>query len=133
MKPKKNRIMCPDCGKPKILFKTEKEANTFLKFNMNEVNPKGDKTMRVYYCPACCGYHISSHKYKGDNKSTEHLVEAYNNDVNGSAVLRLFEELVKADCKTRTEVVDYLRSHAGDATKECKQKAKHMYYAYKDI
>ncbi len=80
MKPK-NRVMCPDCGRSKMLFETEKKAENFLKFNGNEVNPKGDRTMRVYYCPACCGYHISSHVYKGDNTKTDKLIEAYKRDL----------------------------------------------------
>ena len=80
MRPK-NLVMCPDCGKPKMLFDTEKKAQNFLKFNGDAVNPRGDRTMRVYYCPACCGYHISSHEYTGSNDKTDRLIEAYKKDL----------------------------------------------------
>lgn len=73
MKPK-NRILCPDCGKPKILFESENKANNFIKFNASEI-PHGDK-LRSYYCPACCGWHVSSHEYNGINK-TEILLYKY--------------------------------------------------------
>lgn len=79
-KPSKKRIFCPDCGKPKILFETEKEANTFIKFNSEEIE-HGEK-LRPYYCPACCGYHISHKKhYKGFDNRTEEMIEDYHRDV----------------------------------------------------
>ena len=62
----KNRVMCPDCGREKMLFETEKKAKLFIEYNWESITDDKDK-LRVYYCPACCGYHISSHKYNGDN------------------------------------------------------------------
>lgn len=73
MKPK-NRVLCPDCGKPKILFESENKANNFIKFNASEI-PHGDK-LRSYYCPACCGWHVSSHQYNGVNR-TEVMIQQY--------------------------------------------------------
>ena len=134
MKPK-NRVMCPDCGRAKMLFETEKQANTFLKFNMNAVNPNGDKIMRVYYCPACCGYHISSHEYKGGNR-TDRLIEAYHKDIEKENEevwsSKVFDELISRNFKTRSEVVDYLKKRS-DLPKKVKQKAKADYYKEKNI
>ena len=79
MKPK-NRVMCPDCGREKILFESEKKAKNFIKFNGSELVDDISK-LRVYYCPACCGYHISSHEYKGGNR-TDKLIERYKKDLN---------------------------------------------------
>lgn len=73
MKPK-NRVLCPDCGRPKILFESENKANNFIKFNAEEI-PHGHR-LRSYYCPACCGWHVSSHEYDGINR-TELLLENY--------------------------------------------------------
>lgn len=73
MKPK-NRILCPDCGRPKILFESESKANNFIKFNAFEI-PHGDR-LRSYYCPACCGWHVSSHQYNGVNR-TERMIQRY--------------------------------------------------------
>ena len=67
-------MLCPDCGKPKILFESESKANNFIKFNASEI-PNGDK-LRSYYCPACCGWHVSSHEYDGINR-TARLLYAY--------------------------------------------------------
>ena len=75
-KPKNNRIMCPDCGKPKMLFATEKEAQNFIKWNSSEM--EHGQTLRPYYCPACCGYHISHKKHFGGfDKRTDNMIEDY--------------------------------------------------------
>jgi len=136
MKPK-NRIMCPDCGRPKMLFESEKAANNFLKFNMNEVNPDGKREMRVYYCPACCGYHISSHQYKGGNR-TEKLISAYRNDLakgHGTdivAVCDLLNALRENGFETRKEVNDFLRKKTG-FTQATLDKVRQKYYKEKGI
>ena len=62
MKPTRNRVMCPDCGKVKMLFESEKKAQAFIDWNAQDIQ-NGDR-LRPYYCPACCGWHISHHKYK---------------------------------------------------------------------
>ena len=79
-KPSKKRIFCPDCGKPKILFETEKEAKTFIKFNSDDIE-QGDK-LRPYYCPACCGYHISHKKhFKGFDTRIDKMIDDYHRDI----------------------------------------------------
>ncbi len=79
-KPSKKRIFCPDCGKSKILFETEKEAQTFIKFNSEEIE-NGEK-LRPYYCPACCGYHVSHKKhYRGFDTRTDEMIEDYRRDL----------------------------------------------------
>ena len=73
----KNRIMCPDCGKQKILFESESKANNFIKWNKDDIE-NGDK-LRVYYCSACCGWHISHQKYHKDMEGrTDKMIKAYN-------------------------------------------------------
>lgn len=69
--------MCPDCGHKKMLFETEAKANTFIKFNGSEINSHGNP-LRPYFCPACGGWHISSHKYnsKYENR-TDKLIDDY--------------------------------------------------------
>lgn len=37
MKPTKNRVYCRDCGRVKMLFETEKQADTFIRFNREEI------------------------------------------------------------------------------------------------
>ena len=58
----KNRIICPDCGKPKMVFESESKAKNFIKFNSDDIEFGSD--MRPYYCPACCGWHISHKQYR---------------------------------------------------------------------
>ena len=77
MKPK-NRVMCPDCGKPKMFFESESKANNFIKFNKDDIK-NGDE-LRSYYCPACCGWHVSHKQYKqilDNNYNTDRLINAY--------------------------------------------------------
>ena len=56
MRPK-NRVMCPDCGKQKMLFETERKAQDFLRWNSAEI--PGGESLRPYYCKACCGWHLT--------------------------------------------------------------------------
>ena len=75
MKPK-NRVMCPDCGRQKMLFETKEKAMNFIKFNGDEIS--NGKKIRWYYCPACCGYHITSKPYsKKYEGRTDKLIDAY--------------------------------------------------------
>lgn len=61
MKPTKNRYYCHACGKPKMLFKTEAEAKTFLRFNSDGFDEPSEKVpIRSYYCSLCSGWHVTS-------------------------------------------------------------------------
>lgn len=61
MKPTKNRYFCPQSGRIKMKFETEKKAENFIKFNSSEIDT-GDAKLRVYYCTTCGGYHITKAK-----------------------------------------------------------------------
>ena len=46
MKLSKNKVFCYDCGRNKMLFETEKKANTFLKFNADIIEEEsGNKSI----------------------------------------------------------------------------------------
>ncbi len=79
MKPIKNRFFCRDCGRIKMLFQTEKQANTFIRYNADEINEEsGVKPIRSYYCISCDGYHVTSKNKIADLKSfTETVLEDY--------------------------------------------------------
>ena len=66
MKPTKNRVYCKDSGRPKMLFETENKANTFIKFNSQEIETEcGYSPSRSYFCIFCNGWHVTS--------KTEHI------------------------------------------------------------
>ena len=77
-KPNKCRVMCPDIGRQKMLFDTEEKAKNFIKFNGEELTDDASK-LRIYWCDACGGYHISSHELKksDDGRRTKNLIKAY--------------------------------------------------------
>jgi hypothetical protein len=79
MKPTKNNFYCNDSGKPKIRFETEKEANTFLKFNADNIEAEtGIKPIRSYHCISCNSWHVTSKKAPLFVKSkTEAILEIY--------------------------------------------------------
>ena len=80
MKPKNNRVMCPECFRAKMLFETQKQADNFIKWNGDDIDTHGGE-LRSYYCPACGGYHISSKPYKESyDHATEDLIKRYEND-----------------------------------------------------
>ena len=63
MKPTKNRMFCLDCGRVKMVFDTQKRADTFLKFNSEKIQEEsGYKPERSYFCIACSGWHLTSKK-----------------------------------------------------------------------
>lgn len=63
MKPSKSKVYCKDCGRAKILFETEKKAETFIKFNSEEIESEtGYSPVRSYFCILCNGWHVTSKK-----------------------------------------------------------------------
>lgn len=77
MRPK-HRVYCYDCGRPKLLFETEKKALNFIKFNADEIEENsGYKPERVYFCKACGGYHVTHNKERICKSSTEKALERY--------------------------------------------------------
>ena len=79
-KPTKNRVMCPECFKAKMLFETQKQADNFIKWNGEDIDTHGG-VLRSYYCQSCGGWHISSKPYKPVYEhNTENLIERYRKD-----------------------------------------------------
>ena len=75
MKPTKCKVFCNDCNRTKMLFETEKKAETFIKFNNdNGEFEKGYSPSRSYYCISCCGYHVTSKPQNQNIKSKTALV-----------------------------------------------------------
>lgn len=82
----KNRIMCPDCGRPKMQFESERKAQDFIKWNADDF-PQGGDSLRVYYCKACCCWHISHKQYsKGYGTQLNHKIEAFKQQRGNSGV-----------------------------------------------
>lgn len=131
----KNRIMCPDCGRQKMLFESEAKANNFIKFNKDTIN-NGDK-LRAYYCPACCGWHISHQKFHKDMEGrTDKMIEAYNdlkkknrNPHINEIIDEIYQTLVIANLKDRKQVNQLLRQPEYSKYGQfVKQEAKVKYY-----
>ena len=73
----KNRIMCPDCGRPKMQFESERKAQDFIKWNADGFE-NGGESLRAYYCKACCCWHISHKQYWwGYGKQLDSKIEAF--------------------------------------------------------
>lgn len=80
MKPKNNRVMCPECFRQKMLFETQKQADNFIKWNGEDIDTHGGE-LRSYYCPSCGGYHITSKPFKESYlHNTENLIKRYEKD-----------------------------------------------------
>ena len=90
MKPTKNRVFCMDCGKPKMVFETEKKANNFMKFNSEEIKEQtGICPVRSYYCMYCNAWHVSSSRVSARNyvkSKTEIVLGLYKQDVERKAL-----------------------------------------------
>lgn len=102
----RNRVMCPDCGKSKLQFETEKKAQDFIRWNGSELK-RQDGNLRPYYCPACCCWHIShKQKYDGIDQRTDRMIERYNNSRKASQRID----------KIQREL--YLKEHAEELARE---------------
>ena len=61
MKPTNNSVHCAACGKTKMLFETQDNADNFIKSNGGEILEETGKNLTSsYYCELCGGYHVSS-------------------------------------------------------------------------
>mgnify|MGYP001588486806 CR=1 FL=1 len=78
MKPTKNKVFCKDCERTKMLFETEKKAETFIKFNKEEIQKEsGYSPQRSYYCLFCDGWHSTSISKKIGVSKKERMFEQY--------------------------------------------------------
>ena len=104
----KNRVMCPDCKKQKMLFQTEEKALNFIKYNSKNIDSHGNP-LRAYYCPACCGYHISSKPYsKKYEGRTDKLIENYKKSKNQRPFKLDKLEIARMKYTEETELVNRL-------------------------
>ena len=68
-----------------MLFETEAKAQRFIDFNKDTIK-HGDK-LRVYYCEACGGFHITHLQYsKKFEGKTDRLIAAYQRDTGGKDI-----------------------------------------------
>ncbi|MCQ2288149.1 MAG: hypothetical protein MJZ74_03540 [Muribaculaceae bacterium] len=109
MKPTKNHIYCPASHKPKILFKTQKKADNFIKFNSEEIlDETGVAPVRSYYCMVCGGWHVTS------NPSKEEGERLNQRDQRATRRLRTqaeTEQLMKDNLKEITEMQPQFNQH----------------------
>ena len=75
MKPTRNKIHCPECGRTKMLIESEEKAINFMRFNNEQIKEEtGKAPVRAYYCNACGGYHLTSNVIEKKTKSwSEHV------------------------------------------------------------
>lgn len=110
MKPTKNRVYCNDCGRQKMLFETEKKADTFLKFNSEEIeSDTGYCPQRSYFCISCNGWHVTSTKGNDSVKSrTEMVMELYEQREADKALIKERNAEIRKirDEKTKSKLED---------------------------
>jgi hypothetical protein len=108
MKPTKNRVYCKDCGKSKMLFETEKKAETFMKFNSGEIEEEsGYKPERCYFCTYCGGWHVTSRKeYLAIKSRTEKVLDLYEQGKQKTALAQA--ELTLIQTEKREELKESL-------------------------
>jgi hypothetical protein len=128
--------MCPDCGRPKMLFETEAKAKNFIKFNSDNIDC--NEELRPYYCPACCGYHISSKKFKkAYEKQTEKLLKAFRQSTEltplkeFALIDELFNIMLTFNVASKKAVNKLLRGEEFDKYNDkVKEQARIKYYKF---
>ena len=82
MKTSRSKIFCRDCNRPKLLFKEEKNALNFIKFNAGKYSEK--TPVRAYFCNVCMGWHLTSKKGESYmNPAVEKVIQQYHNGYKG--------------------------------------------------
>lgn len=77
----KHRVYCIDAKRMKIAFDTEKAAQRFIEFNGHKISDNVE-TLRVYKCPSCGCYHITSKEWCNYyDTHIDNMIMAYNIDV----------------------------------------------------
>ena len=62
-----------------MLFETERKANDFIKWNGDNLDVAEGCELRAYYCPSCCGWHITHQRHRrGYDRNTDRLIDAFN-------------------------------------------------------
>jgi hypothetical protein len=93
MKPTKNRVLCKDCGRKKMLFDTEKKAQNFIRFNNEEIQAEsGYSPERSYYCLFCGGWHITSIKREIGLSKNEQMFEQYKQEKDKVSVAKMLNQ-----------------------------------------
>lgn len=78
MKPTRNNVYCPECGRTKMLFDEEHKALNFIRFNSEEMQREnGIAPTRAYFCIACCGWHVTSSEYRQKVSRSEIVIRQY--------------------------------------------------------
>ncbi|MBR5433208.1 MAG: hypothetical protein IK117_02085 [Bacteroidales bacterium] len=74
MRPIKNRVFCPRCGRTKIQFETKQKALLFLEYNAKTIQEEtGHAPIRCYYCNTCKCWHVTSRpEHSHDVKAKYH-------------------------------------------------------------
>lgn len=58
-------------------FESKAKADAFIRWNGDGIYTGGAE-LRSYYCEACCGWHITHHRWKEDYEGrTERLIDAW--------------------------------------------------------
>ena len=125
MKPSKSRVYCPECGRQKILFETEKKALNFIKFNSEEIKEEsGRAPIRAYYCEFCGGWHVTSSTHYSESKTSANaFIKAYNQDIQTTSIKSEevgLEEKIQKQINSIIEVLQKLSYDVADGiyTKE---------------
>ena len=82
MKPKRNKIFCLSCRRPKMLFESQAKADNFILYNKEEIEEENGKApVRSYYCRLCGGWHVTSNPSKEDAKRLDVMDKALAEEV----------------------------------------------------
>ena len=116
MKPSKSRVYCPECGRQKILFETEKKALNFIKFNSEEIEEEsGRAPIRAYYCEFCGGWHVTSSPHYSESKTSANaFIKAYNQDIQTISIKSEEVSLEEQIQKKVDSIIDVLQKLSYD-------------------
>lgn len=111
----KNRVYCPQLGRPKMLFESREKAERFMKFNSDELEElNGYAPKRAYYCTACGGWHLTHQEkhiiLKPENKPMRDSLEV-GIRYHLSEIMRCIEEgmiCLRMNCEW-TSILKWLR------------------------
>jgi len=95
-----------------MLFESEKKANTFIKFNSEEIEENsGYSPLRSYFCISCSGWHVSSKLTFNKVSKTEKIIEKYEKEKEKRLIQRKINQetakLRNDELKRKYELIKY--------------------------
>lgn len=116
MKPTRSLVYCLETRRQKILFKSESKADSFIRFNADEIRESsGYAPVRSYYCISCGGWHVTHlPEFRREKTISEIMTDKMNENIENRKKARAAVSLQRKEIKKQNAlIIDNIKSSFG--------------------